>query len=38
LLAPDHALGLYMKRGAAAEMTFGDSAYHRDRFARLKGF
>jgi hypothetical protein len=27
-----------MKRGAAAEATFGDAAYHRDRFARLKAF
>ena len=30
--------GFYMKRARAAEMTFGDAAYHRDRFAALKGF
>jgi alkylation response protein AidB-like acyl-CoA dehydrogenase len=37
-MTDEHDIGLYMKRGAAAELTFGDSAYHRDRFARLKGF
>ncbi len=30
--------GFFMKRARAAEMTFGDAAYHRDRFAALKGF
>jgi alkylation response protein AidB-like acyl-CoA dehydrogenase len=30
--------GFYMKRSRATEMTFGDAAYHRDRFAALKGF
>jgi acyl-CoA dehydrogenase len=30
--------GFYMKRARAAEMTFGDAAYHRDRFATLKGY
>jgi acyl-CoA dehydrogenase len=30
--------GFFMKRARAAEMTFGDAAFHRDRFASLKGF
>jgi alkylation response protein AidB-like acyl-CoA dehydrogenase len=31
-------IGLYMKRARAAQFTFGDSGYHRDRYARLEGF
>jgi acyl-CoA dehydrogenase len=30
--------GFYMKRARVAEMTFGDAAFHRDRFATLKGY
>jgi len=30
--------GFYLKRARVAEMTFGDAAYHRDRFASLKGY
>jgi alkylation response protein AidB-like acyl-CoA dehydrogenase len=37
-MTDEHDIGFYMKRGAAAEATFGDAAYHRDRFARLKAF
>ena len=37
-MTDEHDIGLYLKRAAAAEATFGDAAYHRDRFARLKGF
>jgi alkylation response protein AidB-like acyl-CoA dehydrogenase len=37
-MTDEHDIGFYLKRAAAAEVTFGDSAYHRDRFARLKGF
>jgi alkylation response protein AidB-like acyl-CoA dehydrogenase len=37
-MTDEHDIGLYLKRAAVAEATFGDSAYHRDRFARLKGF
>ena len=32
-----HDAGLYLKRARALEATFGSSAYHRDRYARLKG-
>ena len=37
-MTDEHDIGFYLKRGAAAELTFGDSSYHRDRFARLSGF
>jgi alkylation response protein AidB-like acyl-CoA dehydrogenase len=37
-MTDEHDIGFYLKRGAATEVTFGDAAYHRDRFARLKGF
>jgi alkylation response protein AidB-like acyl-CoA dehydrogenase len=31
-------IGLYMKRARVAEQTLGAAAYHRSRFARLRGF
>jgi alkylation response protein AidB-like acyl-CoA dehydrogenase len=31
-------IGFFLKRARVAEMTFGDAAYHRDRFARLQGY
>ncbi len=31
-------IGFYAKRARACEMTFGDAAFHRDRFATLQGF
>lgn len=37
-MTDEHDIGFYLKRGAAAELTLGDAAYHRDRFARLSGF
>ena len=37
-MTEEHDLGLYVKRARVAEMTFGDAAYHRDRFGRLGGF
>jgi alkylation response protein AidB-like acyl-CoA dehydrogenase len=37
-MTDEHDIGLYLKRAAVAEASFGDAAYHRDRFARLKGF
>lgn len=30
--------GLYLKRARAAEATFGNQAFHRDRYATLSGF
>jgi alkylation response protein AidB-like acyl-CoA dehydrogenase len=37
-MTDEHDIGLYLKRAGVTELTFGDSSYHRDRFARLKGF
>jgi acyl-CoA dehydrogenase len=31
-------LGLYLKRMRVLSQTFGDAAFHRDRWARLSGF
>jgi acyl-CoA dehydrogenase len=31
-------VGLYYKRARVAEMTFGDAAFQRERFAQLKGY
>ncbi len=31
-------LGFFMKRARAAKQTFGDPAWHLDRYAKLKGF
>jgi acyl-CoA dehydrogenase len=37
-MTDEHDIGFFLKRARAAEMTFGDAAYHRDRFAALGGF
>lgn len=37
-MTEEHDVGLFVKRARVSEMTFGDSQYHRDRFARLDGF
>jgi alkylation response protein AidB-like acyl-CoA dehydrogenase len=37
-MTDEHDIGFFIKRARVAEMTFGDAAYHRDRFARLCGF
>ena len=37
-MTDEHDIGLFLKRARVCEMTFGDAAYHRDRFARLSGF
>jgi len=37
-MTDEHDIGLFMKRARVAEMTFGDAAFHRDRFARLQGY
>ena len=31
-------IGFYMKRARVAAATFGDSAFHRDRYATLEGY
>jgi len=37
-MTDEQDVGLFLKRAKAAELTFGDAAYHRDRFANLTGF
>jgi alkylation response protein AidB-like acyl-CoA dehydrogenase len=37
-MTDEHDIGFFLKRARAAEMTFGDAAWHRDRFARLDGY
>ena len=34
----EEEIGLFLKRARVAELTFGDGAYHRARFATLSGF
>ncbi|HLS79934.1 MAG TPA: acyl-CoA dehydrogenase family protein [Steroidobacter sp.] len=31
-------IGLFLKRGRVLQQAFGDGAYHRERYARLRGF
>jgi acyl-CoA dehydrogenase len=37
-MTDEHDIGFFLKRARAAEMTFGDAAWHRDRLARLDGY
>jgi alkylation response protein AidB-like acyl-CoA dehydrogenase len=37
-MTDEHDIGFFIKRARACEMTFGDAAYHRDRFAALGGY
>ncbi|MET0841751.1 MAG: acyl-CoA dehydrogenase family protein, partial [Methyloceanibacter sp.] len=37
-MTDEHDIGLFLKRGRALELAWGASAYHQDRFARIKGF
>jgi alkylation response protein AidB-like acyl-CoA dehydrogenase len=37
-MTDEEEIGLVLKRARAASLTFGDAAWHRDRFARLRGF
>lgn len=34
----EHDIGLYMKHGRVSETLMGDAAFHRNRFAELKGY
>jgi alkylation response protein AidB-like acyl-CoA dehydrogenase len=36
-MTDEHDIGFYLKRARVAELTFGDAAWHRDRWARLAG-
>jgi alkylation response protein AidB-like acyl-CoA dehydrogenase len=37
-MTDEHDAGFYLKRARVAEMTFGDAAWHRERWARLHGY
>ena len=37
-MTDEEDVGLYMKHARVTEMTFGDAAFHRDRFASIKGY
>jgi len=37
-MTDEHDVGFYVKRAKATELTFGDAAFHRARFAGLRGF
>jgi len=37
-MTDEHDVGFYLKAARAAEIMFGDAAYHRDRLARLQGY
>lgn len=37
-MTDEHDVGLYLKRAKAAELTFGDAAWQRDRVARIDGY
>jgi alkylation response protein AidB-like acyl-CoA dehydrogenase len=37
-MTDEHDIGLFLKRARAAEMTFGDAAWHRRRYAEFQGY
>jgi acyl-CoA dehydrogenase len=37
-MTDEYDIGFYLKRARAAELTFGDAAFHRERWARLAGY
>jgi acyl-CoA dehydrogenase len=37
-MTDEEEIGLFLKRAKAAELTLGDGAFHRDRFASATGF
>ncbi len=37
-MTDEHDVGFFIKRARVAEITFGDAAYHRNRFAELHGY
>ncbi|MBI3247232.1 MAG: acyl-CoA dehydrogenase family protein [Deltaproteobacteria bacterium] len=37
-MTDEHDAGFYLKRARAAEMTFGDASWHRQRWAQLQGY
>jgi alkylation response protein AidB-like acyl-CoA dehydrogenase len=37
-MTDEHEIGFFIKHARVCEFTFGDAAYHRDRYARLNGY
>ncbi len=37
-MTDEHEIGFFLKRARVAEATFGNAAFHRDRYARLMGY
>ena len=37
-MTDEHDIGFFLKRARVAEATFGDAAFHRDRYAALSGY
>jgi alkylation response protein AidB-like acyl-CoA dehydrogenase len=37
-MTDEHDAGFYLKRAAVLQATWGNAAYHRERFARLNGY
>jgi acyl-CoA dehydrogenase len=37
-MTDEHEIGFFLKRARVAEMTFGDAAWHRERWARRNGY
>jgi len=37
-MTDEHEIGFFLKRARVAELTLGDAAWHRDRWARLAGY
>jgi len=37
-MTDEHDVGFFIKRARVAELTFGDAAYHRNRFAEVHGY
>ncbi|HEY8288165.1 MAG TPA: acyl-CoA dehydrogenase family protein [Acetobacteraceae bacterium] len=37
-MTDEHEIGFFMKRARVAQATFGDSPFHRDRYAALMGY
>ena len=37
-MTDEHEIGFFLKRARVAEASFGDRAFHRDRYAQLQGY
>ena len=37
-MTDEEEIGFFLKRARVSEMTFGDAAWHRDRWARLSSY